>query len=77
MGGVDVEKAEFIRTGGIIGDGGINRITGIAQANEVHTFDDAAVRDVKAGDDAGFEHLGVLSEDMFGAAVVQVSLTAR
>ena len=51
--GGDVEEAEFVRACRIIGDGAFDRIARIAQVDEVHALDDAAVLDVEAGDDAG------------------------
>ena len=54
MGGVDVEEAQLVRAGGVIGFGGFHRIARIAQAYEIDAFDDAAVFDVEARDDAGF-----------------------
>ncbi len=52
----DVEKAEFVRAGRVIGDGAFDRIAGVAQIDEIDALDDAAVLDVETGDDAGFEH---------------------
>ena len=58
MGGVDVEKAQFIRACCIIGPRRIHRITGIAQADKVHALDHAAIGDIKTGDDPGLKHSG-------------------
>jgi len=59
MAGGDVEEGKFIGTGGVIDRRLLDRVTGIAQIDEVDAFDDAAVLDVQAGDDAGFEQ-GIL-----------------
>src|SRR6185437_1776521 len=52
----DVEEAQFVGAGPVIGDRGFDRIAGVAQIDEVDALDDAAVLDVEAGDDAGLEH---------------------
>ena len=52
----DVEEAEFVGAGRIVGLGRFNRITGIAQLEELHALHDAPVLHVEAGDDAGLEH---------------------
>ena len=39
----DVEKAEFVGAGGVIGDGAFDRIAGVAQIDEIDAFDDASV----------------------------------
>ena len=52
----DVEKAELVRAGGVIGLCGLDRVAGVDQVDEVDALDDAAVGHVKAGDDAGLEH---------------------
>jgi hypothetical protein len=54
-GGGDVEEAEFVGAGGVIGTSGLDRIAGVDQVDEVDALDDAAVLDVQAGDDAGFK----------------------
>ena len=57
MGGMDVKKAEFIGTGGVIGPCGIHGVTRVAQIDKVYPFDDAPIGNVQAGYDPGFEHL--------------------
>ena len=52
----DVEKAQFVGAGLVIGDGAFDRIAGVAQVDEIDALDDAAVLDVETGNDAGFEH---------------------
>jgi hypothetical protein len=52
----DVEEAELVRAGGVIGNGRFDRIAGVAQIDEIDTLDHAAVFHVEAGDDADFEH---------------------
>ena len=61
FGGHDIEKTQLIRAGRIIGAGGFHRIARIAQASEVDAFDNAAAGDVKAGDQAGFQHAVILA----------------
>src|SRR6516164_7508251 len=58
--GGDVEERELVGAGGVIGDRRRNRIAGVAQIDEFHAFDDTAVLDVEAGNDANLEH-GVTS----------------
>ena len=52
----DVEKAQFIGTRRIIGLGGLDRIAGIAQIDEIDALDDAAILDIETGNDAHFQH---------------------
>ena len=54
--GGDVEEAELVGAGGVIGPRRLDRIAGVAQVDEVHALDDAAVLDVEAGDDADLQH---------------------
>ncbi len=56
MGGGDVEKAQFVGAGGVIGDRRFDGIAGVAQIDEVDALDDAAVLDVETGDHAHLEH---------------------
>ena len=56
-------KRELVGAGGVIGDGGFDRIAGVAQIDEIDAFDDAAVLDVEAGDDADFEHGSYIGSD--------------
>ncbi|KIN73125.1 hypothetical protein Z949_2308 [Sulfitobacter guttiformis KCTC 32187] len=56
MGGVNVEKAQFVRASGVICDGCIDGVTRIAQADKIYTFDHTAVGDIETGDDACFKH---------------------
>ena len=52
MAGGDVEEAQLVRPGGVIGARLLDRIAGVAQIDEVDALDHAAVGDVEAGDDA-------------------------
>ncbi len=52
----DVEEAELVGAGRVIGDRRLDRIAGVAQVDEVDALDDAAVLHVEAGDDADLEH---------------------
>ena len=56
MGGGDVEEAEFVGAGGVIGDRRFDGIAGVAQVDEIDALDHAAVLDVEAGDHANLEH---------------------
>ena len=52
----DVEEAQLVGAGRVIGDGRFDRIAGVAQIDEIDALDDAAVFHVEAGNDADFEH---------------------
>ena len=52
----DVEKAQLVGAGRVIGDRRLHRIAGVAQIDEIDALDHAAVFDVEAGNDADFEH---------------------
>ena len=56
VGGGDVEEAELVGAGGVIGDRRFDGIAGVAQIDEVDALDHAAVLDVEAGDHADLEH---------------------
>ena len=56
----DVEKAELVGAGGVIGDRRFDGIAGVAQVDEIDALDHAAVLDVEAGDDADLEHSSLL-----------------
>ncbi len=55
----DVEKAEFVGAGSVIGLGGCDGVSGIHEVQELHAFHDAAVLDVEAGDEADLQHQAV------------------
>ena len=55
MTGRDVEKAELVRAGRVIGGRGFDGVARVDQIDEVDALDDAAVLDVEAGNDADFE----------------------
>ena len=57
----NVEKAQLVGAGGVIGDGAFHRIAGVAQIDEIHALDDATLFHVETGDDAGFEHYAILT----------------
>jgi hypothetical protein len=52
----DVEKAQLVRAGRVVGDRGFDRIAGVAQVDEIDTFDHPAVFHVETGNDADLEH---------------------
>ncbi len=52
----DVEEAELVGAGLVIGPGGFYGIAGVAQIDEVHALDDAAVLYVEAWNEADLEH---------------------
>src|SRR5690606_3229137 len=54
--GGDVEEAQFVGPGRVIGARGLDRIAGVDQVDEVDPFHDAAVLDVEAWNYAGFQH---------------------
>ena len=53
--GGDVEKAELVGAGCVIGLRRLDGIAGVAQIDELHALDDAPVLHVEAGDEADFE----------------------
>ncbi len=55
-GGRDVKEGDLIGALLIVAAGDLDRVAGIAQVNEIGAFDDAAGRDIKAGNDALGEH---------------------
>src|SRR5262249_19747985 len=64
----DVEEREPAGARRIIGDRRLDRIAGVAQVDEVHALDDAAVLDVETGNDADLEHaLGSFRQVLYGA----------
>ena len=56
-GGGDVKKGEFVSALVVVARSNFNRVTRIAQLDEVHAFDDATTGDIQARDDALGEHL--------------------
>ena len=56
VGGGDVEEAELVGAGGVVGDRRFDGIAGVAQIDEVDALDHPAVLDVEAGDHADLEH---------------------
>ena len=54
--GGDVEEAELVGARLVVSGGGLDRIAGVAQIDEVDALDDAAVFDVEAGYDADLQH---------------------
>jgi len=56
VGGVDVQKAQLVRTCRIIGARGFHWIARIDEVGKVHALDHTAIGDIKAGDEAGFQH---------------------
>jgi hypothetical protein len=56
MRGGDVEETEFIGTFAIVGRCHFDRIPRIAQVHKAHAFDNSAVFDIEAGDNAFSQH---------------------
>ena len=56
MGRRDVEKAQLVGAGGVIGDRRFDGIAGIAQIDKVDALDHPAVLDVETGNHAHLEH---------------------
>src|SRR5262249_35674298 len=54
--GGDVEERELVGAGRVIGHRRFNWIAGVAQVEEFHALDHAAVLDVETGNDANLEH---------------------
>src|SRR5262249_23916737 len=54
--GCDVEEAELVGAGSVVGSSRLDGIARILQVDEVDALDNAAVLDVEAGDDADLEH---------------------
>jgi hypothetical protein len=52
----NVEKCEFVRAGGVVGLGRLDRIAGIAQVDELDALDDPPVLDIEAGNETYLEH---------------------
>ena len=52
----DIKKAELISTGIIIDTGLFHRITSINKIDKIDPFDDAAVIDIKEGNDPCCQH---------------------
>jgi len=48
MAGGDVEEHQLVGAGGVIGPRLLHRIASVAEGDELHAFDDAAVLDVQA-----------------------------
>ena len=61
MRGVDVEEDQLVGALGVVGQRGLDRIAGVAQVEELHALDHAAVLDVQARDDALGEHQTALT----------------
>ena len=59
--GGDIEETQFVGARLVVGDRAFDGIAGVAQVDEFDAFDDAAVFDVEAGDEAGFEHYSAAS----------------
>jgi hypothetical protein len=56
-GGGNVKKSEFVGALVVVTRSNFNRVTRIAQLDEVHAFDNATAGDIQARDDALGEHL--------------------
>src|SRR5947209_2869650 len=54
--GGDVEKAEFISAGRVIGNRALDGIAGVAKVDKVDALDDASALHVETWDDARFKH---------------------
>ena len=56
MAGGDVQEAELVCAGGVIGAGEGDGVSGVFQVHEVDALHGAPVFHVEAGDDARFQH---------------------
>ncbi len=73
----DVEEGEFVGAGPVIGDSRRDGIASVAQIDEIDAFDDAAVFDVEAGNDADLEHgLRVLPQAAVAAERINFNASA-
>ena len=52
----DIKKHQFVRSCLAVAARQLNRVAGIAEADEVHAFDDAAIGNVKTGNQAKGDH---------------------
>ncbi len=52
----DVEEGELVRAGGVIDDGLLDRIAGVAQLKEIHPLHHPAVLHVQARDHPKLQH---------------------
>ena len=64
--GGDVEKDQLVGAFGIVAGGDRRRVAGVAEVDEVDSFDYPAVADVQAGYDAFGQHSGRLSRGRAG-----------
>src|SRR4029077_15794493 len=55
--GGDVEEAELVGAGGVVGGRLLDGIAGVAQLDELHALDNAPVLDVETGNDSTHAHL--------------------
>ena len=55
--GRDVEEAQLVGAGGVVGGSRLDRIAGVHQVHELDALDDAAVLDIETGNDADLQHL--------------------
>jgi hypothetical protein len=54
----DVQKSQFIGALVVVARGNFNRVTGIAQLQEINAFDNPTAGDVKTRNDSFSEHGG-------------------
>ena len=52
----DIKEHQFVRSCLAVAARQLNRVAGIAEADEVHAFDDAAIGNVKTGNQAKGDH---------------------
>jgi hypothetical protein len=77
VGGGDVEKAQLVGTGSVIGLRLLDRIARIAQVDEIDALDHAAIGDVETGDDADADgHSGELGARLVFASAAKQSSTS-
>jgi len=57
-------EAQLVGARGVIGDRALDRIAGVAQIDEMHALDDAAVLHVETGNDAALKHGPAPSEEV-------------
>ena len=62
VGSGNVEEAQFVGPGGVMGTGLLHRIAGVDEVDEVDALDHAAIADIEAGNDADADCHGFWSK---------------
>ena len=62
MRGGDIQETQLIRALVVIDLRLLHRVTGVNNINEIHALHNAAIVNIQAGDDTGFEHPRTLTD---------------